>query len=82
MKVRYESFGGIIRIEEPPATIYVDKTYIKELGYTKSDLWDKNSRFLSTPIDVHFALINECPLGCKHCYKSSGKEGKKELSIT
>lgn len=81
MRARYESFGGIIRIEDPPATIYVDKNYMKELGYTNSNLWIENSGFLSAPIDVHFALTNECPLECKHCYKSSGSKEEVELSL-
>ena len=81
MRVRYESFGGIIRSEEPPATIYVDKNYMKELGYYQSKLWEEETKILSAPIDVHFALTNECPLECKHCYKSSGLKENQELTI-
>lgn len=81
MKARYESFGGILRSENPPATIYVDKNYMKELGFTHSELWQRTSSFLSAPLDVHFALTNECPMGCKHCYKSSGKKAQNELSL-
>jgi radical SAM protein with 4Fe4S-binding SPASM domain len=82
MKVRYESFGGIIRIEDPPATIYVDKDYMKNLGYKQSDLWSKESDVLSAPIDAHFALTNKCPLECKHCYKSSTGKEQKELTLS
>ena len=34
-KIRYEAFGGLIRTEKPPATIFVDKQYMKNLGYTQ-----------------------------------------------
>lgn len=81
-RVRYESFGGLIRIEEPPATIYVDKDYMKNLGYEGSELWNQKSTILSAPIDVHFALTNRCPLECKHCYKSSSADFDADLSLT
>ncbi|MHA1419876.1 MAG: radical SAM/SPASM domain-containing protein [Candidatus Heimdallarchaeaceae archaeon] len=80
-RIRYESFGGIIRIEDPPATIYVDKDYMKYLGYISSKLWDKERSYLSAPIDVHFALTNRCPLECKHCYKSSSADIENDLSL-
>jgi radical SAM protein with 4Fe4S-binding SPASM domain len=81
-RVRYESFGGLIRIEDLPATIYVDKDYMKNLGYKGSELWNQKSTHLSAPIDVHFALTNRCPLECKHCYKSSSTDFAGDLSLT
>ena len=81
MKARYESFGGLIRIETPPATIYVDKNYMRELGYPDSELWSVDSPILSAPIDVHFALTNRCPLECKYCYKLADKNYRGELSL-
>ncbi|MBN1329652.1 MAG: radical SAM protein [Candidatus Heimdallarchaeota archaeon] len=81
MKARYESFGGILRLEDPPVTIYVNQEYMKELGYPTSNLWSKKSNHLSAPLDVHFALTNECPMECKHCYKSSTAGEKANLSL-
>lgn len=80
MKIRYESFGGIIRIDNPPATIYVDKKHMKRLNYKKSKFWKLKKDYLSAPIDTHFALTNNCPLGCKNCYKNS-KKTKHKLSL-
>lgn len=80
-RVRYEPFGGLIRIENPPVTIYVDKEYMRNIGYQESELWDKESKHLSAPIDVHFALTNRCPLECKHCYKSSSVEFTDDISL-
>ncbi len=82
MKARYEHFGGILRIEDPPATIYVDKNYMKNLGFINSELWEKDGGILSAPLDVHFALTNECPLECKHCYKASEKSKQSELTLS
>ncbi|MHA1954005.1 MAG: radical SAM/SPASM domain-containing protein [Candidatus Heimdallarchaeaceae archaeon] len=80
-KTRYESFGGIIRIENPPTTIYVDKDYMRSLGYNESKLWEKESPFLSAPLDVHFALTNKCPIECRYCYKSSVEDYENDLSL-
>ncbi|MHA1447294.1 MAG: radical SAM/SPASM domain-containing protein [Candidatus Heimdallarchaeaceae archaeon] len=81
-KIRYEAFGGLIRTENPPATIFVDKQYMKNLGYTDSNLWEKDFDYLSAPIDAHFALTNRCPLECRYCYKSSMKDEQDLLSLT
>ena len=80
MKTRYESFGGIIALHNPPATIYVDQVYMRELGYPGSPLWNLGSDQLSAPVTAHFAITNRCPMGCKTCYNGSGKEVPGELS--
>ncbi len=81
MKVRYEVFGGLIRIENPPVTIYVDKQYMRNLGFTDSELWKKERDYLSAPIDTHFAITNRCPMECKLCYKNSNMSEKDKLSL-
>ena len=81
-RIRYESFGGIIRLDDPPSTLYVDKDYMRNLGYNHSPLWKKESQFLSAPIDVHFALTNRCPIECRYCYKSSIENFKDDLPLS
>ncbi|MCL4236501.1 MAG: hypothetical protein KJ042_18515, partial [Deltaproteobacteria bacterium] len=36
---RYESFGGIIQLEHPQALLYVDREFMRRLGYAESPLW-------------------------------------------
>ena len=43
MRIRYEPFGGLMRIDKPPATIYLDKNYMKSLGYSSSKLYTFDS---------------------------------------
>jgi len=81
IKVRYESFGGIIGLEKPPALIFVDKDYMRSLGYEHSQSWNKADDYLSAPIEVHLNPTNECPLHCKHCYTDSKKKLENELSL-
>jgi radical SAM protein with 4Fe4S-binding SPASM domain len=79
MKARYESFGGIIAIDEPAATVYVDQAYMREMGYPTSPLWENGRGHLSAPVTVHFAVTNRCPMGCRTCYNVSGAISSDEL---
>jgi sulfatase maturation enzyme AslB (radical SAM superfamily) len=81
MRTRYESFGGIISLENPPTLIYVDKVFMKSLGYDRSKLWKKKRNYLSAPTEVHFSITNECPLRCKHCYVEAGEKLSNELTL-
>jgi radical SAM protein with 4Fe4S-binding SPASM domain len=66
-KVRYESFGGILGLTDPPALVFVDQQYMRELGHTDSPLWLRASDHLSAPTEVHFNVTRRCPLSCRHC---------------
>jgi radical SAM protein with 4Fe4S-binding SPASM domain len=80
VKVRYESFGGIICWEEPPALFYVDKQFMKEFGYKDSTLWKEKTNYLTAPTEMHYSVTNACPMQCKHCYVDSGDKLKRELT--
>jgi radical SAM protein with 4Fe4S-binding SPASM domain len=80
MRARYESFGGIISVDRPAATIYVDREYMRELGYGDSPLWRTGPTCLSAPVTAHLAVTNRCPLGCQTCYNGSGTTHPAELS--
>ena len=79
LKVRYETFGGIIALDRPSSLIFVDKDYLRSLGYGASPLWDTSSPFLTAPTEVHLALTNTCNRGCVSCYMDSGEALPGEL---
>jgi len=79
MKARCEPFGGIISLENPPALLFVDKEFMKSLGYA-SELWNIKQTYLSAPTEVHFSITNECPMGCSNCYVAAGKKLPNELT--
>jgi len=79
-KVRYEYFGGIVEVDDPPMLAFVDKTYMKELGYKNSLLWDGEDKYLSAPTEVHFSITNKCPLDCSYCASDSGEALSQELT--
>jgi radical SAM protein with 4Fe4S-binding SPASM domain len=80
MKHRFESFGGILALEDPPVLVHVDRDFMRSLGHKHSPLWDKpEARFLSAPLEVHFSVTNSCFLRCGHCYMDSGERDANEL---
>jgi radical SAM protein with 4Fe4S-binding SPASM domain len=82
MKYRFENFGGIIASENPPFLAYVDRDYMRELGFGEAAAWDsENERVgrLSAPTEVHFAITNKCSVGCPHCYMGAGQRDDGEL---
>ncbi|MCZ7582690.1 MAG: radical SAM protein [Deltaproteobacteria bacterium] len=77
-KFRYERFGGILQLERPNALIYVDRDYMRDLGYPDSPLWDEDGSVLSVlsaPTEVHLALTKKCSAGCRMCYMDSAPDG-------
>lgn len=56
---------------KPSALVFVDKDYMKSLGYPASPLWDGESIILSAPLEVHAAITNQCNAGCRFCYTDS-----------
>lgn len=80
MRSRYEPFGGIVALDRPAATVYVDQDYMRALGYPGSPLWASGQVYLSAPVTAHFAVTHRCPLGCRTCYNGSGTARPDELS--
>lgn len=80
MKYRYEKFGGIVTSDDPPLMAFVDKKFMLDLGLKESPLWKENPEGpLTAPLEVHFALADECPVGCSHCFKTTDKGEKKYI---
>jgi radical SAM protein with 4Fe4S-binding SPASM domain len=81
LKYRFESFGGILALENPPTLVHVDRDFMQGLGYGHSPLWEgPETRVLSAPLEVHFSVTNACSLQCNHCYMDSGARDAGELS--
>lgn len=81
VRIREESFGGIIAVENPPALIYVDHDFLREMGYKPSKTKIvQTGEVLSAPVEVHVSLTNECPMGCAHCYTDSGSRKYADLT--
>ncbi len=83
-KYRYETFGGIVSVEDPPLLMLVDSDYLLERGVPESPIWKQpvSGRAvnqtagtvigqLSAPTEVHLALTNYCAAGCTACYMDS-----------
>ncbi|MCX7921098.1 MAG: radical SAM protein [Clostridia bacterium] len=78
--VRYESFGGIVGLNNPPTLVFVDREFMKEMGYESSELWQQQRNYLSAPTEVHFNITNACPMSCRHCTSDSGSRSSGDLS--
>ncbi len=67
-KIRTEFFGGIIFDPELRITAYVDKNFMRKLGYNEFPDLDH----LSAPEVVHVEVTKRCNLHCRHCYVNAG----------
>jgi radical SAM protein with 4Fe4S-binding SPASM domain len=72
---RYEPFGGILHLQRPASLVWVDKDYMRSLGYPDSPLWDVPTRLLSAPTEVHVSVTRQCSAGCAGCYVDSYRPG-------
>ncbi len=68
MRLRYEDFGAIVAIDDPPALIHVDQQLARSLGHPHSPRWDAPRGHLSAPTEVHLLSTNRCDAGCPGCY--------------
>jgi radical SAM protein with 4Fe4S-binding SPASM domain len=81
MKYRFESFGGVLALENPPMLVHVDQDFMRSLGHEHSPLWVKpETAILSAPLEVHFSVTNACSQKCGHCYMDSGERDAGEMS--
>jgi len=71
MRARYESFGGIVVLDHPPVTLFVNRSMMRKLGYPDSPLWREEKPCLSAPLTAHFAVTSQCPVGCQICSSDS-----------
>jgi len=81
-RLRAEPFGGIAQLVRPRALVFVDRTYMRELGHHESDRWadpDSDGHVgrdpLSAPLEAHLQLTNRCDAGCRGCYTGATPTG-------
>lgn len=75
MKLRYEDFGAIVALDEPPMLVHVDAALVRSLGYPPSPRWAAPRGHLSAPTEVHLMTTNRCPAGCPGCYTGATPAG-------
>jgi radical SAM protein with 4Fe4S-binding SPASM domain len=75
MRLRYEDFGAIAALDDPPALVQLDRALVTELGYPASPLWGQPHGHLSAPTEVHLMVTNRCAVACPGCYTEAGPEG-------
>lgn len=73
MKYRFEAFGGLVALEDPPLVAFVDEEFMRERGLGPSPLWGSARAHLTAPIEAHFATTNACNFKCPGCYMASGR---------
>jgi radical SAM protein with 4Fe4S-binding SPASM domain len=79
-RIRAERFGAIVRTEDPPALVSVDRELARRLGAEGGALWADPSPglgvdALTAPTEVHLAVTERCPAGCTGCYADARPEG-------
>lgn len=74
MRMRYEDFGAIVEIDDPPALLWVDRALAREIGGVEADRWARPRGHLSAPTEVHLMTTNRCHAGCPGCYAGSVPE--------
>ena len=70
VRVRFESFGGIVALERPPLLAFVDQAFLRRLGFREHPRWGEARSTLSAPTEVHMTLTRadhpadgSCPSG-------------------
>jgi radical SAM protein with 4Fe4S-binding SPASM domain len=82
-RVRYEPFGGIISCLNPPFLAWVDRDFMRKLGYADTILWENDpvdTHTLSAPTEVHTSVTNRCSQQCDGCYMDSSAGCNNELT--
>lgn len=67
-RIRYEDFGAIIALRDPPALVHVDHEFVAGAGLPPSPYAQAPLGHLSAPTEVHLLLTERCPAGCPSCY--------------
>jgi radical SAM protein with 4Fe4S-binding SPASM domain len=79
VRKRGEHFGGILQTEDPPALLYVDREYMRELGHAEDPLWKgTDPQRLTAPTEVHLTVTRRCDAACRGCYTDSSQKRVEE----
>ncbi len=80
MRARPEAFGAIVRLDDPPALVSLNRARARGLGIDGGALWDGpdpglEGRKLTAPTEAHVAATARCGAGCKACYADATPDG-------
>lgn len=80
MRARAERFGAIVRLEQPPALVSIDRALARRAGIDGGALWSGDSpgldvRALTAPTEAHVSVTTRCPAGCTGCYADARRDG-------
>jgi radical SAM protein with 4Fe4S-binding SPASM domain len=82
--VRYEAWGGWVKLESTAAIVALDRDGLRALGLDGGAAWLTPRK--EAPIEVHLAVTSRCGAGCKGCYLDATPDGieppRAELSRT
>jgi radical SAM protein with 4Fe4S-binding SPASM domain len=74
--VRYEPWGGWVKLERTPALVALDRDGIRALGLEGGARWEDAAKAIpSPPIEVHLAVTSRCAAGCEGCYLDARPDG-------
>lgn len=81
MRVRLQSFGSWVRINEPAALVALSRADTLALGlaspaaFAAYDLKHAADPGWEEPLEAHLAVTARCGVGCHHCYMDAKPEG-------
>lgn len=96
-RIRAETFGAIVALEDPPLLAWIDRVMARRLGLHDSPLWHPDgleqpeseqplpealSRLpLSAPLEVHVLMTGRCGARCTYCYADSGPDSPLGMTL-
>jgi radical SAM protein with 4Fe4S-binding SPASM domain len=74
MIVRFEPWGGWVKLESTAAIVALDRDGVRALGLDGGAVWRGPAR-ASAPLEVHMAVTGRCGAGCTGCYLDARPDG-------
>jgi radical SAM protein with 4Fe4S-binding SPASM domain len=78
MIVRFEPWGGWVKLETTPAIVALDREGVRALGLDGGAEWagpEGASSPTTRPLEVHLAVTSRCGAGCEGCYLDARPDG-------
>jgi radical SAM protein with 4Fe4S-binding SPASM domain len=72
--VRFEPWGGWVKLETTAAIVALDRDGVRALGLDGGAAWSEAPR-ASAPLEVHLAVTARCGAGCDGCYIDARPDG-------
>ena len=75
MIVRYEGWGAWVKLETMVALVALDRDGVRALGLDGGEVWERDSKSASAPLEVSLAVTSRCAAGCEGCYLDAKPDG-------